>query len=171
VNYPRFMTQINKCCAYISGGIVLAASILAVIESILRKVFASPTTWSLNLTQGVFIWAVFLGSSWAFQEVGHVSIDMIRDIMDRHTKSENRMPRRIVAIFSYSVSAFVIGVILYGGIRLSLRAISLHQMAPYNFRFPYIISYAAIVIGCILMLLTIIAIILDLIHGNDKYLA
>jgi len=171
VNYPKFLTRINKCCAYISGGIIFAGAALAVMESILRKVFASPTTWSLNLTQGVFIWAVFLGSSWAFQEIGHVSIDIVRDIIDSHTKSEKRMPRRIIAIFSYLVSAFVLGVILNGGIRLSIRAIKLNQMAPYNFKFPYIISYSAIVVGCVLMLLTIIAIILDLINGNDKYLA
>ena len=169
--YTKLITRINKYCAYISGGIVFAASILAVLESILRKIFSSPTTWTLNLSQGVFIWAVFLGSSWAFQEVGHVSVDMIRDIIDKHTKGAKRMPRRIIAIIGYFISAFVIGVILYGGLRLSQRAVSLKQMAPYNFKFPYIISYAAIVVGCILMLLTIIAVILDLISGNDKYLA
>lgn len=171
MNYPKFMTKINKCCAYISGGIVLAASVLAVMESILRKFFLSPTTWSLNLTQGVFIWAVFLGSSYAFQEIGHVSIDMVRDIIDKHTKGEKRVPRRIIAIIGYLISGTVVGVIFYGGIKLCKRAISLNQLAPYNFKFPYIISYAAIVVGCILMLLTIICIILDLIKGNDKYLA
>jgi TRAP-type C4-dicarboxylate transport system permease small subunit len=72
MNYPKFMTKVNRCCAYISGGIVFGASLLAVIESILRKVFQSPTTWSLNLSQGIFIWAEFLGSSWVFQEIGHV---------------------------------------------------------------------------------------------------
>ncbi len=95
MNYPKIMSRINRCCAYISGVIVLAASVLAVMESILRKVFEAPTTWSLNLSQGVFIWAVFLGASWAFQEVGHVSIDMIRDIIDRRTKGKKRMPRRV----------------------------------------------------------------------------
>lgn len=171
MNYPKFLTKINRFCAYLSGSIVLGVSVLAVIESILRKFFASPTTWTLNLSQGIFIWATFLGSSWAFQELGHVSIDMVRDFMDKHTKGEKRMPRRITAIFGYLVSALVVGVITYGGIRLSIRAITLNQMAPYNFKFPLIISYTAIIIGGILMFLTIIANIRDLIYGNDKYLA
>lgn len=171
MNYPKFLTKINRICANIAGTIIFGASVLAVIESILRKVFLAPTTWTLNLSQGIFIWASFLGSSYAFQELGHVSIDMVREIIDRRTKSEKRMPRRIIAIFGYLVSALVVGVITYGGIKLCIRAINLRQLAPYNFEFPLIISYAAIVVGGILMLVTIIAIIRDLIHGNDKYLA
>ncbi len=171
MNYPKFMTAINKACGYIAGSIVLAASFLAVAESIMRKVFLSPTTWSLNLTQGIFIWAAFLGSSWAFQEVGHVSIDMVRDLIDRHTKGKKRWPRRSVAIIGYLVSGTVLSVLLYAGWNLCLRAIQFNQMAPYNFKFPYIISYAAIVVGAVLQVLTILFIILDLIKGNEKYLA
>ncbi len=171
MNYPKFMTVINKACGYISGSIILSASFLAVAESIMRKVFLSPTTWSLNLTQGIFIWAAFFGSSWAFQEVGHVSIDMVRDMIDRHTKGEKRWPRRILAIIGYLVSATVLSVMLFAGWKLCLRAIQYNQMAPYNFQFPLIISYAAIVVGAILQLLTILFILLDLIKGNDKYMA
>jgi TRAP-type C4-dicarboxylate transport system permease small subunit len=52
-----------------------------------------------------------------------------------------------------------------------MRAIQLNQMAPYNFKFPLIISYSAIVVGAVLQLLTILFIILDLFKGNDKYMA
>ena len=171
MRYPTFMTKINTVCGYISGGIILAASFLAVMESILRKVFLKPTTWSLNLTQGVFIWAAFLGASWALQEVGHVSIDMVRDVIDRHTKGAKRMPRRIIAIGSYLASGFVLSVMLRAGWNLSLRAIQYNEYAAYNFKFPKIVSYSAIVVGSALMLLTIVFILLDLIKGNDKYLA
>ncbi|MCL1805787.1 MAG: TRAP transporter small permease subunit [Clostridiales bacterium] len=171
MKYPKFMTMINKACGYISGAIILGASFLAVMESILRKVFLSPTRWSLNLTQGVFIWAAFLGASWALQEVGHVSIDMIRDVIDKHTKGAGRMPRRIIAICSYLACGFVLFVMLRAGWNLSLRAIQFNEYAAYNFKFPKIISYSAIVTGTVLMLLTIVFIILDLIKGNDKYLA
>ena len=170
MKYPKFMTFLNQVCAYISGGIVLSASILAVMESILRKVFVSPTTWTLNLTGGVFIWAAFLGSSWAFQEVGHVSIDMVRDYIDSHTNSPKRMPRRVISLIGYVVSFVVVAVFLYGGWLLCERAIKLNQLAPYNFRFPLIISYSAIVTGSVMMLLTIIFIVLDLFNGGDKYL-
>ena len=171
MKYPKFMTAINTVCGYIAGGIVFGASLLAVMESILRKVFMSPTRWSLNFTQGVFIWAAFLGASWALQEVGHVSIDMVRDIVDKKTKSGKRLPRRAMALISYLICGFVLCVMLRAGWNLCLRAITYNQYAAYNFKFPLIISYSAIVVGSILMLMTIVFIILDILKGDDKYLA
>lgn len=170
MRYPKFMVWINKVGAYVCGGIVLIGSILAVLESVLRKGFASPTTWTLNLTTAVFIWATFLGSSWSFQELGHVSVDLIRGIIDKHTKGEKRMPRRIISIFGYLISFAVIAAFLYGGLILCQDALKYNQLAPYAFKFPLIISYAAIVVGSVLMMLTLIFIILDLLAGGDKYL-
>jgi len=169
MRYPKILTQINKFCSYISGIIVFGASALAVMESILRKVFSSPTSWSLNLTMGIFIWAAFLGSSYAFQALGHVSVDMFRDIMDKHTKGKKRVPRRIVSIIGYLISAFVIAFLLRGGWQLCQR-VGFRDLAPYNFKFPLIISYSAIVVGSGLMLVTLVFIILDLASGSDKYL-
>ena len=170
MRYPNFMVRINKVCAYASGMVVFGASALAVMESILRKVFQSPTSWSLNLTSGVFIWAAFLGSSWAFQELGHVTIDLVRDLIDRHSTSKKRMPRRVLAIIGYIICFVVIAVFLYGGWQYSMRAINLNEMAQYNFPFPKIISYSAIVVGSVMMLVTVFFIILDLFSGGDKYL-
>jgi TRAP-type C4-dicarboxylate transport system permease small subunit len=164
------MERVNKLSAYICGIIVFIASALAVMESILRKFFSSPTSWTLNLSTGIFIWAAFLGSSWAFQELGHVSVDLIRDVIDKHTASDKRWPRRIVSIIGYIVSFTVIYAFLYGGWRLCVRSIQLNQLAPYNFKFPLIISYSAMVVGSILMMVTLVFIIMDLLAGGDKYM-
>ena len=170
MRYPKFMVSINRIGSYICGGIVLGGSALAVMESILRKVFESPTNWSLNLTSAIFVWASFLGSSWAFQEHGHVSVDLLRTAIDKHTKGEKRMPRRVLSIIGYIISFIVIAAMLYGGWKLCIQAVTLNEMAPYAFKFPLIISYAAIVVGSIQMLATLVFIILDLIAGGDKWL-
>ncbi|MDR3209752.1 MAG: TRAP transporter small permease subunit [Oscillospiraceae bacterium] len=170
MRYPKFMVQVNKLGAYICGGIVFIASALAVMESILRKLFASPTTWTLNLSTAIFIWAAFLGSSWAFQELGHVSVDLIRDIIDRRTKSKKRWPRRIMSLIGYLMSFVTVTAFLYGGWKLCVRAVQYNQLAPYHFKFPMVISYAAIVVGSVLMLCTLVFIVLDLLAGGDKYM-
>ncbi|MGN1001140.1 MAG: TRAP transporter small permease [Oscillospiraceae bacterium] len=170
MRYPKFMTTINKIGAYICGFLVLATSVLAVMESILRKVFASPTTWTLNLSTGIFIWAAFLGSAWAFQELGHVSVDLFRGIADKHDKSGKRIARRVMAVFGYVVSFIVISAFLYGGWKLCVKAVALNQLAPYAFHFPLIISYLAIPVGSIQMMLTLIFIIIDICSGGEKYL-
>jgi len=170
LKYPKFMVWVNKISANICGFIVLGTAVLAVMESILRQLFNSPTIWSLNISTGIFIWAAFLGSPWAFQELGHVSIDMIRNIIDKRTKSEKRWPRRIISIIGYLTSFTVISVMLYGGFILCQRALRFNAFAPYAFRFPLIISYSAIVVGSLLMLVTLIFVILDLFSGGDKYM-
>ena len=170
MKYPKAMTWINRICAYICGGIVMGASLLAVMESVLRKVFRHPTPWSLNLTMGIFIWAAFLGSAWAFQELGHVSVDMVRDLIDKRSKSPTRMPRRVIAIIGYVPPLAVCVAFFYGGWKLCARSIQLNSYAAYNFKFPLIISYSAIITGAVLMFVTVVFIILDLFAGGDKYL-
>ena len=173
MRYPKFMYVINKIGAYFCGIYTLVISALAVMESILRKVFASPTTWTLNLSTGLFIWAAFLGSSWAFQELGHVSVDLIRNLVDSKSKSESRKPRRIMAIIGYIISFIVMCAFLYGGWFVTSKSINpdgTFALATYAFKFPLIISYLAIIVGSIQMMLTLLFIVLDLIAGGDKYL-
>ncbi len=170
MRYPKFMVTVNKIGAYICGALVIGTSVLAVMESILRKVFASPTVWTLNLSTGIFIWAAFLGSAWAFQEHGHVTVDLFRSIADKYDKSGKHTLRRVMAIFGYLVSFIVMIAFLYGGWKLCVKAITFNQMAPYAFQFPYIISYAAIPVGSVMMMVTLIFIILDILGGGEKYL-
>jgi len=168
------MYVINKIGAYFCGGYTLAISILAVMESILRKVFASPTTWTLNLSTGLFTWAAFLGSAWAFQELGHVSVDLIRNLVDNRSKSEKRTPRRVMAIIGYAISFLVMCAFLYGGWFVTknsgFKPDGTLALATYAFRFPVILSYLPIIIGSVQMMATLVFIILDLIAGGDKYL-
>lgn len=169
MRYPKFMEKINVVGAVFCGVVVLLFAALAVMESILRKV-GHPTVWTLNLTQSIFIWAAFLGSAYAFQEHGHVSVDLIRDVVDKHTKRPDRLPRRIMAVLGYICAFVVVLVILYGGWLQTSSAISLNQMEPYVFKFPHVVSTLPVVIGSAQMLLTLIFIILDLFSGGEKYL-
>ena len=170
MRFPKVMHYINLAGAFICGSIVLVASALAVVESLLRKVFLNPTSWSLNITQGVFIWAAFLGSSWAFQELGHVSVDSLRNAVDKRSKSVKRWPRRVISIIGYLLSFAVIAFLLWGGYLRLLNDIQYNRLATYNIYFPMAISDAATVVGSVQMLFTLIFIILDLFSGNDKYL-
>jgi len=95
---------------------------------------------------------------------------MVRDIVDKRSKSPKRMPRRIMAIIGYIPNLAVCAAFAYGGVVLCLRDIQFKSRAPYNFSFPLIISHSAIVVGSVLMFFTVLFIMLDLIAGGDKYL-
>lgn len=169
MKYPTFMRRLNRGIARFSGAIIFVISALAVYESIARQFFNSPTSWTLNISCYVFIWAIFLGSAYAFQEHGHVAVDLLRDFIDRKTRPSRTM-RRVLAISGYCISFIVIAVFLYGGWRLCMRGLALNQMAPVTFHLPLIWVYPSIVVGSILMLLTLFFMILDLFSGGEEYL-
>ncbi len=170
MRYPKFMVKINGATAIMCGAVVFIFALLAVMESILRQFFNSPTVWTLNITQALFIWAAFLGSSWAFQEHGHVAVDLMRDLVDKHTKSPKRIPRRVMAVFGYICAFIVMAVILYGGWIKTMSSAEVNEMHTFVFKFPVIASTIPIVIGSIQMLVTLIFMILDILAGGEKYL-
>lgn len=169
MKYPKFMRRINGGAAFFSGTIVFLISVLAVFEAISRQFFNSPTKWTLNLSCYVFIWAIFLGSSYAFQEHGHVAVDLLRDFIDKKT-APSRTVRRVLAIIGYCISAVVIAVFLYGGVKLCEKSLAFGQMAPTTFPLPLFPFHLAIVVGCALMLLTLFFMILDLFSGSEEHL-
>lgn len=169
MKYPGFMKTINKYVARFSGAIIFGISALAVFEAISRQFFSRPTNWTLNISCYVFIWAIFLGSAYAFQEHGHVAVDLLRDFIDKKT-APSRMVRRVLAVIGYCISFVVIAVFLYGGWKLCIKGIELNQLAPTTFYLPLIWVYPAVVVGSALMLLTLFFMILDLFSGSEEYL-
>ena len=169
MKYPIFMKKLNLGIARFAGAIIFIVSALAVYEAVARYFFGKPTNWTLNISAYVFIWAIFLGSAYAFQEHGHVAVDLIRDLIDKRTKP-SRTVRRVLSIIGYCISFVVITVFMQGGWRLAVRSIELNQMAPLTFRFPLIWVYPSIVAGSVLMLLTLVFIILDLFSKSEEYL-
>lgn len=170
MKYPKFMEKINVTGAIICGVVVFVFALLAVMESILRQFFNAPTVWTLNITQSVFIWAAFLGGAYAFQEHGHVAVDLFRDLVDKHTKGPKRTPRRTMAVIGYIAAFIVVICILWGGWLETVKAIELNRMESYVFKFPHVISTLPVVIGSVQMLATLIFMILDLLAGGEKYL-
>ena len=159
MRYPLFIRKLNKGISRVSGAIILLISALAVYEAIARHFFTSPTSWTLNFSCFIFLWAIFMGSAYAFQEHGHVAVDLLRDLIDK--KNPSRKIRRVVSVIGYCVSCVVVIVFFYGGWRLCVKAIELDQLAPVMFYFPLIWVYPAIVVGSALMLLTLAFIIMD----------
>ncbi len=170
MRYPKIMEKINIGGAILCGAIVFIFALLAVMESILRQFFSSPTIWTLNITEAVFIWAAFLGSSYAFQEHGHVAVDLVRDLVDKHSKSPKRTPRRIMAVIGYFCAFIVVACILWGGWLKTMSAVETNEMWTFVFKFPKVISTLPVVIGSVQMLVTLIFMILDILAGGEKYL-
>ena len=165
MKYPKFMRVINKTLAIIAGAMILAMGILAVIEVIARNFF-TPTYCSVDLESYLLIWAVFLGSAYAYQEKGHVGVDLMRDIIE---KRFGKAPRRVMAIIGYVISLVVVIALLRAGLILAKTAIDFKQLTLAFIQIPAIYLYAAIVVGSVAMAVTVVFVILDLFAKEEYY--
>ncbi|MDR2296216.1 MAG: TRAP transporter small permease subunit [Clostridiales Family XIII bacterium] len=167
MKYPRFMTIANQALGCVSGILIVSIGFLAVLEAIARSFFSRPTAWSLDISSYFLIWAIFLGSSYAYQEKGHVAVDILRDFVE---KRFGKPPRRAMAFAGYLIVLLVIIVLLRAGVFITRNAMALDQLTIANFQIPIANLYIAIVIGSASMAVTAVFIMLDIAVGGEKYL-
>jgi TRAP-type C4-dicarboxylate transport system permease small subunit len=60
---------------------------LLVVGVIARYIFSSPIVWQYELSQVLFVWLMFLGSSVAFYNFDHITIDAFVDILPRMARN------------------------------------------------------------------------------------
>ncbi|MDR1245619.1 MAG: TRAP transporter small permease subunit [Clostridiales Family XIII bacterium] len=167
MKYPKFMTLINQVLGCVSGSLIVAIGFLAVFEALARGAFSSPTSWTLDISSYFLIWAVFLGSAYAYQEKGHVAVDILRDLVGKRL---GKPPRRAMAFAGYIIVLLVIIVLFRAGVIITLNAARLDQLTIANFQIPIAALYIAIVIGSVNMATTVVFIMLDIASGGEKYL-
>jgi TRAP-type C4-dicarboxylate transport system permease small subunit len=167
MKYPAFMRRINGALAYIAGVMLVIISVFAVFEAISRSVFSSPTSWSMDLSCYLLLWAIFLGTAYAYQEKGHVAVDLLLDVIQRRF---GKAPRRAMSAAGYILVLVTVIALLYGGLSLFEDAIAYGKLTTATFQVPIAYMYAGIVIGSAVTVVTAIFIVLDLISGSDTYL-
>ncbi len=170
MKYPVIWKKINRIIAIVAGCLALFIACLSVYEAIARYFFNSPTSWTLNTSCYLLVWSIFLGSAYAFQEGGHVGVDMIKEMVDKRAKGDKHTSRRVMSIAGYAITFTFLVVILYGGTGLLQKALEYHQVTSATHPIPTSLLYTGMILGTVLMLITLIFIILDLLSGSNEYL-
>lgn len=168
MKFPKFWRKINRVLAVICGAMSLAIALFSAFEAIMRRVFQSPTSWTLDVSCYILIWIFFLGSSYAFQEGSHVGVDMIRDYIDKRTGSKT--VRRVLAVLGYVITEIFLGVLLKGSIDACKMDILYNMETASTHPFPMIWLHLAMVIGLIMMMLTVIFMALDVFTDSEDFL-
>lgn len=167
MKYPQFLERFNRILGNIAGGLIIVIALFSALEGILRGIFSSPTTWTLNISQYILIWAVFLGTAYAFQEKNHVVVDFVREAAGRRWGFGIQ---KILAILSYLIALVFVVVILWNSIELLVDALKLNILTLGTIQIPASYLYMAMLVGSLAMLITIVCIVLDLFSGSKKYL-
>ena len=128
----------------------------------------SPTTWSLNVSQYLLIWAILLAAASAFQHKSHVSVDFIRVALARRF---GLVVGRVLAILGYLASLVYIVVLGWKTLYLMQLALKTGKLTQGTIEIPAVYLFAAMLVGAVLMAVSVIFIILDLLGGSTEYIS
>jgi TRAP-type mannitol/chloroaromatic compound transport system permease small subunit len=67
----------NEKLAWVGSYVLLIAMILVPYEVVMRYIFNSPTSWSMEMTQFMYCTMVALGGGWVLLTGSHVNVDII----------------------------------------------------------------------------------------------
>lgn len=161
MKYPKIWTKCVNALGLASGVLTLVIAVLSLLEAILRYFLSSPTSWTLTVSQYILLYVVFFASPYAFQEGGHVAVDMVLMAADKIDHSGKQRLRRVLTSIGYAMAAVFIFVIARGTWQLLSRAIATNQKTVTAPVIPIDVLYIPMLIGCVLMLLTLVFMILD----------
>jgi TRAP-type C4-dicarboxylate transport system permease small subunit len=161
------MTLINKALSMVSGGLLFAIGLLSVFEACMRSLFDSPTIWSLDVSLYFLVLAIFLGSSYAYQEKGHVAVDFLKDVIE---KRMGKRPRRVISVIGYIIAFITLLALMLSLGRLFISALRQNTLTIAMVQIPISILYAIMIAGTVIMVITVFFIILDLFTEDEKYL-
>ena len=105
------MKVISKLIDYILMIALGVMSVIVFLNVILRYAFNSGITWSVELSQILFLVLVLLGAIQVFQEDGHIKVDVLI----------NKVPngwKKVLMLITNAIIFYIVVVLLIGSVEL-----------------------------------------------------
>ena len=139
--------MLKKCWDHFEETILVYSYLLVVpllfVQVVSRYVFNHSLSWSEELARYIFIWQVWLGSSYCVKENRHIRIDIF-------TEHLSPQVRKIYEIVITMISIDFCCFLIYKGSEVVMMITRLRQTSP-AMRIPMQVIYACIPISCALM--------------------
>ena len=123
---------------------------LLFIQIVMRYVVGRSLSWSEELARYIFLWQVWLGTSFAVRENRHIRIDIIPNMLKKNERTWAR--------FEFFVTLIWLGFAIfltYQGFMLTSIQIEINQLSA-ALRIPMALAYASVPVGCGMMSLRLI---------------
>jgi TRAP-type C4-dicarboxylate transport system permease small subunit len=141
------LKRLNRICVSLAGLLVLFISFSVFVDVILRYFFNRPSTWVTEVSGYLFMYIVFLGTSFALQEGFHIRVEFV---LYQFKDPVKRIINLITSIFSMG---FCI-VLLWGSSLMTWSAFKRHWVSPTLLCVPYVYVYIGMVFGSLMLFLT-----------------
>ncbi|WP_133257362.1 TRAP transporter small permease [Planococcus halotolerans] len=140
----KFARVYVKAENFLTNFLMMAIAGFVFFASVMRWA-GSPLSWSIEFSQLLFVWVIFLGANRALREDSHISVDFFVK------KLPDKARAVLEIIISILVMAFLIFLIIFG-IQLSIEnSVRLISNLPLSYSFVTL----AVPIGSLLMFITL----------------
>jgi len=141
--------KINFIFTSIAGFILLFITISIFIDVFLRYLFRSPSIWITEVSTYLFLYTIFLATSYTLQEGIHIKVTFLI------FRFSNRVKRFFNLITSIFAMAFCF-VLLWQTSLMTWSAFKENWTSPTMLSAPMVYIYIVMVIGSLLLLITFI---------------
>ena len=141
------------------SAILLAAMSIVILLQIILKWFHMPLSWSEELARYMFIWLIYIASSYAVKKRSHIKVEILSLLM----KEKGNFILDIIADVAFLVFATVIAY--FGWIATyKIAFVNVQQSPSMHINMGW--AYMSFALGCTLMAIRIIQ---DLILRTKEY--
>jgi C4-dicarboxylate transporter DctQ subunit len=150
----KIVDGVTLWAAVLGGFLFVVITLIVFYEIVARYVFNSPTTWSIDVSIYLVMWATFLGAAYTLKEGGHVMVDVVLQKFSlRHV--------RLIRLVTYTLVLTFCLVLLWRGTLACIDAVRYNEVTLSTHRFPLWLPMSAIPTGSFLLGLQSICKIID----------
>lgn len=156
-SYSKFMDALEWVARKLIGVLMAAMVVVMCYQVVLRYVFGDSNSWSEELTRYMFIYVCFLGSFIAIRKNSHLQIDFFVHLL------KGKVYKWFTVVTSVAIMAFLV-YLTPMAINLAVHTTS--YSAGLKVQMGYV--YAAVPMGCILMILCMVEMLLQKLSNNKE---
>jgi TRAP-type C4-dicarboxylate transport system permease small subunit len=154
----RTLHWLNKFEEITSSVALSAMAVIIILQVFQRYVLQHSLDWPEELARYLFIYSVYVGSSYAAFGRRHLEVTIVRTVFG--TKAGKRF-----TIIAYIITVVFCGLMFVWGVKMVDFVITTNQLAP-ALQFPMYIAYICLPLGFLLMGLRTIWVIWNLFSEN-----
>ena len=132
--------------AFLAAVLLVFVTLAVTYEVITRYLFASPTTWVIEITEYCLLFITFLGMAWVLKNEWHVKVDLVLNLLNPRAQA---LVNTMTSILGVLIS---LALCWYGGrVSWDVFVRDYYQFAVLKIPYVYVIS--VIPIGSLLLLI------------------
>ncbi len=155
----KFWQLLNKFEEIVSSCALAAMVIIIILQVFQRYILQNSLDWPEELARYLFVFAIYIGSSFAAAERRHLEVTIVRTVFGLKIGHFFTMLANIITVIFCCIMFF-------WGISMVLFVADSNQVAP-ALQFPMWIAYSCIPLGFLLMALRTLIVLKDIGFGKD----